>query len=198
MDTPPPKDLADRIACLTLLVALATTVGSFALTLAAGFFPCPLCFYQRTFAMALLAIYAVGCVSGVRGGTLAALGVAPVVGGLGVAIQHVRLEATGILDCPVGLLGLGTSPQQSLAAFVLLAGLVGAGAFAGKVRAPAAGLGVLLGGVFAWLSCISNAPMPAAKPPTLDEHGVRILKICERHWTPPADAPAPPPAPGPK
>src|SRR5262249_12497612 len=90
------------------------------------------------------------------------------IAGLGVALFHVSLEVNGKLECPTGVLGLGTAPKQSLGTFavlvVLLALDVLRGAELGKWTWPALLGGVVLGGLLSWGSCISNPPMP--KPPT--------------------------------
>jgi hypothetical protein len=91
-----------------------------------------------------------------------------VIAGLGVALFHVGLELTGKLECPAGLLGLGTAPKQSLATFTLVSALLlGDVLSAGRLRTgtwSALAGGVILGGLLAFASCTSNPPMPA--PPT--------------------------------
>jgi disulfide bond formation protein DsbB len=156
------------VACwLALLVAGAGLGGSLALSLGLGLRACPLCFYQRTFAMSLVAVLAMGLLAGAaRPRQLALLALPLAVGGLGVALFHVSLELRGKLECPTGLFGLGSAPQQSLATFVALTLLLAVGAAcgpgAGMTRwvafAGATGLGALL----AVASCIANPPPPPA------------------------------------
>jgi disulfide bond formation protein DsbB len=106
---------------LALVVALAASAGSVLLSGALGLVPCPLCYYQRTFAFACAGVLAVGVFTGMgRTTALASLALPLAAGGLWVAAYHVWLEGSGKLICPNGLFGLGTAPQQSLAAFVLL------------------------------------------------------------------------------
>jgi hypothetical protein len=131
--------------------------------------PCPLCFYQRSFMMALVAVLGVGVIArAARPGRVGLLALPLAVAGLGVALFHVRLEVTGKLECPSGLLDLGTAPKQSLAVFVVLTVLLAVDALSGA-RGPAGwgGLlgGVILGGLLAVASCTSN-PQPKKDPPT--------------------------------
>jgi hypothetical protein len=115
--------------------------------------------------MGAVAVLAMGLLAGAaRPGRLGLLALPLAVAGLGVALFHVRLELTGRLECPQGLLGLGTAPKQSLAVFVVLTALLAVDALLGA-RGPAGwgGLigGVVLGGLLAAASCTSNPPMPA-------------------------------------
>jgi len=104
-----------------LTVALLTVAGSLALSLHLGLKACPLCFYQRTFAMSAAAVLLMGATTRERDARLLGLLVWPlVVAGLGLAAFHVYLEAAGKLECPAGLAGIGSAPQQSLAAYVVL------------------------------------------------------------------------------
>src|SRR5262245_61564731 len=117
--------------------------------------------------MSLVAVLAMGLLA--RGTTpdrLALLALTVAFAGLGVALFHVWLEATARLECPAGLLGLGSAPQQSLAVFLALSALLLGGALGGRTaeRGPwaavagAAALGILL----AAASSTSNPPMPPA------------------------------------
>src|SRR5260370_15125385 len=105
---------------LACLVALATAAGSVYLSMGMGLKACPLCFYQRTFAFAAFGVLLVGLLTGTRRSGLSVLALPLAIGGLGVAAFHVHLELNGTLMSPLGLFGLGTPPQQSLAAFTLL------------------------------------------------------------------------------
>jgi disulfide bond formation protein DsbB len=129
---------------------------------------CPLCFYQRTFMMSLVAVLGMGLLVDTKHTAHLPLLCLPLaVAGLGVALFHVFLEMTGTLECPAGLLGLGTAPQQSLATFAVLSvvlGVAAARASAGLVRWGSLAAGLVVGGLLAVASCISNPPMPA--PPT--------------------------------
>jgi disulfide bond formation protein DsbB len=112
-------------AVAALVVAVLALVGSLLLSVQLELRACPLCFYQRTFIMGVIGVLGVGLgVRGLRPGLLSFLALAPAMGGLGVAIWHNYLEQTGKLECPLGLFDAGTAPQQSLAAFVVLVGLL--------------------------------------------------------------------------
>jgi disulfide bond formation protein DsbB len=96
---------------LVALVALVALAGSLWLSLGMGLKACPLCFYQRTFVMGVVAVLLVGLLSGQHHRTVLNLLALPlVVGGLGVAVFHVHLEQSGILECPAGVMGIGTAP----------------------------------------------------------------------------------------
>ncbi len=160
-------------AWAALAVAAAGLGGSLFLSLGMNLKACPLCFYQRTFAMSLVAVLGMGLLTGAAPpGRLGLLAMPLAVAGLGVALFHVSLEARGKLECPGGLLGLGTAPQQSLAVFAVLSALLAVDVLRGP-PAPLAGLagGVVLGGLLAVASCVANPPPPAAptrayeKPP---------------------------------
>jgi disulfide bond formation protein DsbB len=103
---------------LTMLIALLAVAGSLYLSLGMKLKACPLCFYQRSFAMGVAAVLVMGMPPSRRQAGLLTLVLPMIVAGLGVAGFHVYLEIIGKLECPKGVLGLGTAPQQSLAAFI--------------------------------------------------------------------------------
>jgi hypothetical protein len=159
--------VATSLTWVALVAAVAGLAGSLSLSWALHLKPCPLCFYQRTFMMALVAILGVGLgAQAARPGRLSLLALPLAVAGLGVALFHVWLESTGKLECPQGLLGLGTAPTQSLVMFTLLSVLLLAGAVTGGPWGAGTwgGLagGVVLGVLLAIASCTSNPPMPPA------------------------------------
>lgn len=152
-----------------LLVSLAALGGSLALSLGLNLRACPLCFYQRAFAMALVGVLGMGLMTGLgRSDRFALVALPLAVGGLGVALFHVYLELSGALECPEGFLGLGTAPQQSLVSFAailaLLVGDVLSGPQGAMDKRPAFAGGLILGGLLALASCIANPPMP--EPPS--------------------------------
>ena len=85
-------------------------------------------------------------------------------GGLGVAGFHVFLEASGKLECPLGLFDQGTAPKQSLAVFTMLLVLLLAdvmqsyGSGGGKFASILAAL--ILGGAAAYGCIVSSPPLP--------------------------------------
>src|SRR5258708_33498049 len=52
--------------CLPLLVALVALAGSLWLSVGMGLKACPLCFYQRTFVMGVVAVLGIGILTGER------------------------------------------------------------------------------------------------------------------------------------
>jgi disulfide bond formation protein DsbB len=155
-----------------LLVAAVGLAGSLFLSLGLGLQACPLCFYQRAFAMAAAAVLATGLATGASRPATLALPLA--VAGLGVGAYHVALEVAGSLECPPGVFGLGTAPQQSLAVFSLLVVLLAADVLQqpalspgplGQVRGKSAVLvtAAVLGGLMAVASTVANPP--ARRPP---------------------------------
>ncbi len=152
-----------------LAVAVLALAGSLWLSMGLGLRACPLCFYQRTFVMSVVAVLGIGALTGPRyRGVLSLLALPLALAGLGVALGHVHLEASGALECPAGLLGLGSAPQQSLAALLVLLVLVNLDLIRGTGDATPRGLpltaGVLLGAFLAWASMASVPPPPP--PPT--------------------------------
>jgi disulfide bond formation protein DsbB len=156
-------------AWLALVVAVGGLAGSLFLSLGMNLKACPLCFYQRTFMMSLVAVLGMGLCAGLaRPGRLALLALPLAVAGLGVASFHVSLELRGKLECPAGVLGLGSSPQQSLAVFVVLAALLAVDVWRGPAAGPllwAALGGVVLGALLAVGCCIANPPPPTTPQP---------------------------------
>ena len=167
---------------LSLVLALLTVAGSISLTLVAGLKPCPLCFYQRTFAMGLLGLFAVVLLMRTPAAALSIGAVPMVIGGFGVSVFHVYLELSKTLDCPSGLFGVGTAPQQSFAMYILLVIAVMGGCLAARVKLKALTAGCVLGVGFAVLSCISNGPLPSTPNPKFDNSGNRVIVGCEPHW----------------
>ncbi len=171
---------------VTLPVALVGVAGSLWLSVGMHLKACPLCFYQRSFVMAIAAVLAVGLLARVtRPGLLSLLCLPLVAAGLGVALFHVNLERTGVLECPMGLFAWGTAPRQSLCVYVVLAilvvvDLVGSGAL--KPNPLPAGAGILLGALIA-LGCGTSNP-PLKEPPTA-EYPKKDPDECRRPYVPP-------------
>ncbi|MBI1917092.1 MAG: disulfide bond formation protein B [Planctomycetes bacterium] len=169
---------------LALLVSAVAVAGSLWLSLGMGLIACPFCFYQRAFAMSVFGVLFLGLLGGARRGRLLCLLALPLaVGGLGVAGWHVSLELRGKMECPGGILGVGTSPQQSLAAFALLTIPLFLGAVAGLGESPAGepgrtGLAVvaafILGGLFA-AGCVTSTK-PVKLPAELLEGAPTICR----------------------
>jgi disulfide bond formation protein DsbB len=165
---PPPSAAPASRVGLPLLVAVLALAGSLWLSLGLGLKACPLCLYQRGFVMGVVAVLGVGILTGPRHrGVPNVLALPLAVAGVGVAGFHTYLEQAGRLECPAGVLGLGTAPQQSLAVLTVLLVLVGVGVRRGRgvadsPRPAAAGAAVVLGLLLAWGAVVSAPPLPAA------------------------------------
>ena len=148
------------LVVLPLLLAIGALAGSLWLSLGMNLKACPLCLYQRTFVMGVVGVLGVGVLTGQRyRGVLNHLALPLTIAAVGVAGFHVFLEQTGKLECPAGILGVGTAPQQSLALLTVLLIAVAGGVFGSGNAATAASFGgVLLGGLFAWGSIASAPP----------------------------------------
>lgn len=146
---------------LAAVVCLAAVAGSLYLSLGLGLKACPLCFYQRAFAMAALGVLWIGVLNGValgaRPGLYGALALPAVCAGLAIAVFHVYLESNGILECPHGVFGVGSAPQQSLAAFAALAVLLLLDVLAGGISLTVPLMGLALGVVLG-LGGIASVP----------------------------------------
>jgi disulfide bond formation protein DsbB len=150
------------LAWAAFAIALLTLGGSIFLSLGLNLKACPLCYYQRTFAMSLVAVLGAGLLlHGGAGLRISLLALPMAIAGLGVAAFHEFLEFRGTLECPIGLLGIGTAPQQSLAMFMVLFAILALDvALQGRWAAFAGALAIGL--VLAVASCTTNPPMPAA------------------------------------
>jgi hypothetical protein len=175
-------------AWAALAVAVAGLAGSLSLSWGLHLKACPLCFYQRSFMMGLVAVLGVGLLAGAAPpARLGLLALPLAAAGLGVALFHVWLEVAGVLECPQGLLGWGTAPKQSLATFLALAALLTVAVLRGGHLCPgtwaALAGAVLLGGLLAAASCTSNPPPPPApKKP----YGEPSPDVCRPPYRPPA------------
>jgi Disulfide bond formation protein DsbB len=155
---------------LAALIAAAISVaGSLYLSLGMGLIACPLCFYQRTFAFAVLGVLLVGVFTRAwQSGFVNLMAFLPAVAGGVIAAFHTYLDGTGRLICPKGILNFGTTAQQSLASFVLVLACLVPGLAQDLRRkafsAVAVAWGVLLGGAFAY-GCIVSSPAPSMPPP---------------------------------
>lgn len=112
-----------------------------------------------------LAVLAVGLLTGPHHhAILNVLSLSMAVGGVGVAFVHVYQEQAGKLECPLGVIGIGTAPQQALVPqsmllLVLVVGIVRCRAFDDRPLSASLGA-VLLGLLMAVASVTSAPPMP--------------------------------------
>jgi disulfide bond formation protein DsbB len=190
MNDPPQTDNASSTqrgflawTLAALVVAVVGAAGSLWLSIGMGLVACPLCLYQRTFILAVVGILIVGLLAEDRHTDLLnALALPAAMGGLGVAVFHEYLELTGKLECPAGILGLGTAPQQSLAIFVALL-IVLAGPLLHKRRSRSFAVtatGLALGVAFAFGTIQSAPPLPS--PP--DQPYEQPLQMCRPPYEP--------------
>ena len=159
-----------------ILVSLAALAGSLYLTLGMNLKPCPLCYYQRTFVMGVAAVLVVGLfVKDVRSSVVTLLALPMAVAGLGVAAWHEFLVQNGTLECPHGVLQIGTAPQQSLAILGLLTLLLIIDQIRVKALAPLVAT-IVLGGLLAFSGIRSTkSAVPDYNLP-LDEDMCRPVK----------------------
>jgi disulfide bond formation protein DsbB len=154
-------------AVAAMLLAAVGVGGSLYLSVGLGLRACPLCFYQRSFVMATLAVLVVGLAADrTRPGLYCLVSLPLALAGWGVAAFHEYLVLTGVLECPMGLLGIGSSPAQSLTILTLVLAAVVAGAWPsrsdGKRRAVVSFGSVVLGLLLAWGAIASSPPLPPA------------------------------------
>jgi disulfide bond formation protein DsbB len=153
---------------LALGVAVVAAGGSVYLSVGLGLKACPLCFYQRSFAIgAVLVLAMMLWLDGLRSSRAVLVTLPLAASGLGVAAFHVYLVQTGKLECPPALFGWGDGPQQSLTVFsalmlVCLGGAISARTVEGG-RALVAMVAALLLAAGATWACIASAP---PLPPT--------------------------------
>jgi disulfide bond formation protein DsbB len=152
---------------VALGIALLASAGSVYLSVGMGLKACPLCFYQRSFAIAaLMALAVLLWLEGWRSPRACLVALPLAMAGLGVAVFHAYLVVSGKLVCPPAVLGWGDGPSQSLAAFVALTVTCLWGSGRG-IRVARSGLLTLLLavvlGIVAAGACIASAPpLPAA------------------------------------
>ena len=178
--------------CLVLAIAIAVvgTIGSVYLSMGLGLKACPLCFYQRSFVMAVLAVLALGrFLERSRPGLICLLSVPLAWAGLGVAAFHEYLVLTGVLECPTALFGIGTAPAQSLAVFIALAAAVTGGAWCGRHESPRQRactlfVAVMLGAVMEG-ACVKSAPPLPPVPAAAYDPIKQPLDTCRRPFSAP-------------
>jgi hypothetical protein len=169
-------------AILALLFSAAAVAGSLYLSLGLGLVACPLCFYQRAFAFALVGLLAAGVIlPDSRHGRLCVLALPLAVGGLGVAGFHTLLVMEGKLECPLGIADLGPAPAQSLAAFALITLAAVVGAVGEMKRDPRAILavvvGLALGAGAVYGSVVANPVPPEPKEPYPADQKVLTCRV---------------------
>jgi hypothetical protein len=156
---------------------LAALAGTLYLSMGMQLKACPLCLYQRVFVMGAAGVLLVGIMlPGVRPGVVSLLALPAAVGGLAIAGWHNYLEASGVLECPRGVAGFGSAPQQSLAVFALLVVVLLFDVLMSRLLVPGL-IALVLGGAFA-AGAIASAPKNPAPDYSVpvDEDGCRKIK----------------------
>lgn len=162
----PAAKCATRWLLAATVVAAVGTFGSVLLSIGLGLKACPLCFYQRSFVMAELAVLVLGgSLERSRSGLICLLSVPLAFAGFGVAAFHEYLVLTGVLECPQALFGIGSAPAQSLAVFIALAATTCLGAWHGRHETQRQGPSTLvstalLGCLMAGACILSSPPLP--------------------------------------
>ena len=188
-----PNAVSKRTATWLVAAIVLSAVGTFGsvfLSIGLGLKACPLCFYQRSFVMAALAVLVLGgYLERSRPGLICWLSVPLVWAGLGVAAFHEYLVLTGVLDCPPALFGIGSAPAQSLVVFIALAFAATCGAWCGRQESPrqrACTLfaAVMFGAVLAG-ACVKSAPPLPPVPTAAYDPVKQPLDTCRRPFVAP-------------
>lgn len=170
---------------IAFIAALLAVFGSLYLTIAMHLKACPLCLYERTFAMAVFATLGVAFLfrAQIHEGHVSVMALPMSIGGLGVACFHVYLDRSGKLDCPSGVLHMGlAAPEESLVAFLLIST-----ALFFQTLCPGSGLPRPVGrtivaattGLLLAFLCVKSSPPPCPSNPVYGKRGERILSGCE-------------------
>lgn len=118
-----------RLVVASLVLSAVALIGSLWLSIGMALKACPLCLYQRTFVMGIVTVLGIGIATGRSHRSVVDLLALPfAAAAFGIAAFHVLLEVTGKLECPSGIFGIGTAPQQSLAVETILLALISVGA----------------------------------------------------------------------
>ncbi len=171
-------------------VSVLGTAGSLWLSIGMGLKACPLCLYQRTFLMGVAAVLVTGMFTNARRlPLLAVLALPAAFGGFGVAVFHVYLELTDKLECPPGIFGLGTAPQQSLTVFVVLFAALVTAVIRGRKAGEFGLLAIIAAGVlgvFLAVATVKSAPpLPAAPAKPYSQP----LEMCRPPYHSPTSSP---------
>lgn len=163
---------------LALFVAVVGTLGSLHLSIQMQLQACPLCYYQRAFMMSAAAVLLFAMfLPGVPTSAVAILALSPALAGAAIAAHHSALVWKGFLECPKGITGALTAPEESLLVFsILVVALLGD--LVHRNRYIAQGIGALLLGYLLCNLCMrSTVPLPE---PTVPYEDTGDLKTCRR------------------
>ena len=177
--TDSPSGSTTALTWLGLLVGGVGIAGSLYLSLGMDLHPCPLCYYQRSFVMGATAVLLLGLLGGTsRLVSVAGLALPLALAGAAVAGWHVYLEATGKLECPKGILDIGSAPQQSLAALGSFALILLLATF--PSLQPSGGplgvfAGLILGAGIAY-GCVVSVPPPPKRTTPYDPPEIKTCR----------------------
>jgi disulfide bond formation protein DsbB len=180
--TPPAQQpLTPFYAWTAVALAAAASVGGLLLNVAEGKVPCPLCFYQRSFAYATLAVMLAGILGKFNERVaVSALALPLAFAGLGVALFHVNLERTGVLECPSGMCGISTAPKQSAILFGLLCVALVLDAYQpGRIGSSYLHvIGGAAAGIVVAVACLSGNPKlpPVPTKPYPEDEPIRVCR----------------------
>lgn len=165
----PDQPRQSTLTWLAFTASIIVLAGSLWLSMGMNLKACPLCFYQRTFVMGIVAVFAIGLLSRTAAPSLLSMLSLPMsIAALGVAGFHVSLELNGTLECPPGILGIGTAPQQSLAGIAIISVLIVADVLRNRAALRSFDgafiASIVVGGVLGVLAIASSPPLP--DPPT--------------------------------
>jgi hypothetical protein len=132
--------------------------------------------------MGVLAVLAIGVIADRGRASLHSLLALPLaVAGLAIALFHTYLVLSGALECPPGLLALGTAPVQSAAMFAVLTLAMVLAAWFGRDQAShpgAAGLAAMALGLVLAYACIASAPPLPPAPAAPYDPAKQPLDTC--------------------
>lgn len=170
--TPPAKPLEHNLKDLwtraALFVAVVGVIGSLYLSLKMDLKACPLCFYQRAFMMAAMGALAFGLFVHVPPAVQSVLTLPAAAGGGAIAVWHTSLVSTRAMECPLGVSGWLTAPQESMVVFALLVALLLGDLLHTRKFIIHGIAGVLLGVAFA-MTCVEGVhPDPISPTGPLD------------------------------
>ena len=179
----PPPDLKILWLRLAFFVSAVGVVGSLYLSLGMDLKACPLCFYQRAFIMSVAAVLGFGLtLPGFPMAAATPLALAPATAGTWIAIRHVILDSTGVLECPIGVTGFLVAPQESLIVYALLMILLLVDLFHQR-RYVSNGLYAVMIGFVLGNMCMRSTP--PAKEPTAPYDAEKKIDECRKKFHPP-------------
>ena len=176
----PPPDFKMLWTRCALFIAVIGVLGSLHLSLGMDLKACPLCYYQRSFIMAVVAILTFAMfLPGMPTGAATVLALAPAFAGTAIAVLHTYLATSGALECPAGISGTLYAPSESLIVFSLLM-LCLLGDLFHQRRYVMQGIGAMLLGFIFYTTC--TRAVPKMDPPTTPYDSTKPLDTCRKPY----------------